>query len=217
MRICIFLCAFLYGSFAFSQESTQFNPSSAHPFYVGVDGGYGSTTWNGLVPAPANMNLGMMTSTPLEVSEGGAVWGFFTGYEFSSHFALEANYMRYPKATIFFDKESIFAFENDNILELHSDTDTISLMAKVMLDIPHTRLRGYSSFGIAEIHRWDDMNDTRRDSVTFGVGFVYNISEHIMTELGVNYTAGYGESELNPAQDYVPFLYSGFLKLAYRV
>ena len=61
------------------------------------------------------------------------------------------------------------------------------------------------------------MNDTRRDSVTFGVGFVYNISEHIMTELGVNYTAGYGESELNPAQDYVPFLYSGFLKLAYRV
>ena len=64
MRICIFLCAFLYGSFAFSQESTQFNPSSAHPFYVGVDGGYGSTTWNGLVPAPANMNLGMMTSTP---------------------------------------------------------------------------------------------------------------------------------------------------------
>lgn len=188
-----------------------------HPAYIGVTGGYGATTWDGLVPTPKNQNMAMKTSTPVMVREGGGVWGFFGGYELSPYFALEVNYMRYPKATISFDEESMFAFENDGLIVLDSNAETISAMAKIMLMIPHTKLRAYSSFGVAEIHRWDDMTENRRDSPTFGLGLNYNVSEHIMAELGANYTAGYGESELNPAKDYVPFLYSGFLKLAYRI
>ena len=61
------------------------------------------------------------------------------------------------------------------------------------------------------------MTENRRVTPTFALGFNYNLSEHIMAELGANYTAGYGESELNPAKDYVPFLYSAFVQLAYRI
>ena len=111
----------------------------------------------------------------------------------------------------------MFAFENDGRLDLRTDTETGSVMAKVMLFIPRTTVRAYSSVGVAQVHRWDDINENNRIAPTFGIGLNYNFAEHLMAELGANYTAGYGESELNPAKDYVPFLFSVFFKLAYRV
>ena len=86
-----------------------------------------------------------------------------------------------------------------------------------MLVIPRTAIRAYSSAGAAEVHRWDEVNDNRRVTPTFGLGFNYNFTPHIMGELGANYTAGFGESELNPAEDYMPFLYSAFLRIGYRI
>lgn len=219
MRKIIFVCVLLYSAITVSQEAST--PAEVswrkHPLYAGVLAGYGSTTWEGLVPAPINQNLAMKTSTPVMAREGGGVWGFFAGYELSPYFALEANYMRYPNATISFDEESLFAFENDGVIDLESRTETGSIMGKVMLVVPNTHLRFYSSAGVALVHRWDNMNDNDKASPTFGVGFVYTFSDHIMAELGANYTAGYGESELNPAQDYVPFLYSAVFRLAYRI
>lgn len=219
MRKIIFVCAVLYSITALSQEMSS--PAEVswkkHPLYAGVLAGYGSTTWEGLVPAPVNQNMAMRTSTPVMAREGGGVWGAFAGYELSPHFAVEANYMRYPKATILFDEDSLFAFENEGVIDLESHTETGSVMGKVMLIIPRTRLRFYSSAGIAIVHRWDNMTENEKFSPTFGAGFVYTFSDHIMAELGANYTAGYGESELNPAKDYVPFLYSGVFRLAYRI
>lgn len=217
MRTFFIACSFIYCSVAFSQEATPLNKGFSHPLYAGFSVGYGSTTWDGLVPSTENQNLALSISTPILVKEGGAVWGFFAGYEFSPYFALEANYTRYPTASIFFDEESLFAFENDGRLDLRTNTETGSVMAKVMLFIPRTNVRVYSSVGVAQVHRWDDINENQRIAPTFGIGFNYNFAEHIMGELGGNYTAGYGESELNPAKDYVPFLYSVFFKLAYRI
>lgn len=217
MRIILFLCAFSYCAIAASQEAAETKYASIHPLYLGLAGGFGSTTWEGLVPTVKNQNMAMRTSTPLKAKEGGSLWGFFAGYEFTPYFALEGGYMRYPNAKISFDEESMFAFDNSGTLNLHTKTETASIMAKIMLAIPRTDLRVYSGFGVAQIHRWDALNENRRASATFGLGVNFNITEHIMAELAANYTAGYGESELNPAMDYVPFLYSGFLKLAYRV
>ena len=213
MRIFILVSTLIMCMAASAEEATPF----PHPLYLGGIAGYGATTWEGLVPSPLNQNMAMNTSTPVMVREGGAVWGFFAGYELSPYFALEANYMRYPNAMISFDEESIFAFDNDGLIELNTSTATLSVMGKIMLIIPDTKVRAYSSFGAAEIHRWDDMTENKRLSPTFGLGLNYTIYDHVMMELGANYTAGYGESELNPAKDYVPFLYSGFLKLGYRI
>jgi hypothetical protein len=199
-------------SSVFADETNAFR----YPFYVGINAGYGSTTWEGLVPAVDNQNTAMVVSTPTSVEEGGIVGGFFIGYELIPFFALEANYMRYPNAKVTFDADSLYAFDHNGNTDLTTHTETASVMGKIMLVIPRSTVRAYSSAGGAIVHRWDPVNDHRRVTPTFGLGLNYNIVPHIMAELGANYTAGFGEAELNPADDYMPFLYSVFLHIAYR-
>ena len=68
----------------------------------------------------------------------------------------------------------------------------------------------------ANLHREDMIVNEWRVSPTFGVGFIYPITNHIIGELAGNYTAGFGESQLNPVDTYYPFLYSVTARLAYR-
>ena len=217
MRILTTVGACLWFSLAFSEAAPKPSAALLHPFYVGVTAGYGSTTWQGLVPSDANKNEAMSISTPISVTEGGGVWGGFAGYELNPYFALEAHYMHYPNARVSFDEFSLFAFETEGLLDLHTQTETISVLAKVMLMVPRTTVRVYSAAGIAETHRRDELTDSKIFTPTFGIGVNYNLTEHLLGELGANYTAGYGDSELNPANDYVPFLYAGFVRLAYRI
>jgi hypothetical protein len=184
--------------------------------YLGGIGGSGSTTWGGLVPTRENQNVAMSLSTPTKVTEGGGVWGFFGGYEFTPFFAVEANYMKYPDATVFFDSMSLFSFINDNLTEFTTKTETVALMGKIMLVIPKANIRAFSSVGAAEVHRQDDLYNHWRLSPAFGVGLNYNFTPHFMGEIGGNYTAGYGEAQLNPTDVYFPFLYSVTLRFAYR-
>ena len=199
----------------YSQAGTAGNIKFQHPLYIGAMGGYGSTTWEGLVPTEANRNAALSLSTPINVTEGGGVWGFFAGYEFIPSFALEASYMRYPNANVTFDSLSIFSFMNEGLTKLVTHTETINVMGKVMLIIPNTSIRVYSSAGAATVHREDMLSDHWRLSPTFGVGINAHFTDHLMGELGGNYTAGFGESNLNPADSYFPFLYSVTLRLAY--
>lgn len=216
IKYIFFVFAIFFWVDSFSYQAPQPSEAFRYPFYIGIESGYGATTWEGLVPSEKNQNPAMMLSTPKSVTEGGAVWGIFAGYEFLPYFAVEANYMRYPNAKLSFDEFSIYAFDNDGYTELSTHTETVSIMGKIMLVIPTTTIRAYSSAGVADTHRWDQMNDKWRVSPTFGLGFNYNITPHIMTELAGNYTAGYGESQLDPTFSYMPFLYSVALRLAYR-
>ena len=188
-----------------------------YPLYAGVSGGYGSTTWGGLVPAESNQNIAISISAPTAASEGGAVWGLFAGYEFTPFFAIETSYMKYPSATLSFDEMSLFAFDHNERTTFNTHTDTGAFIGKIMLVIPRTTIRAFSSAGVADVHRKDEINEVWRVSPTFGVGFNYNLTPHVMFEITNNYTAGYGESEIDPVKDYIPFLYSVFVRLAYRV
>lgn len=201
--------------FSIGQAGTMADRAFKHPFYLGVVGGTGSTTWEGLVPSQENQNIALSMSTPIHVHEGGNVWGFLTGYEFTPYFALEANYLHYPDATIHFDSMSLFSFKNDGLLEFTTQTEMFSLIGKIMLIIPNSKIRVFSSAGFAEVHRKDMNKNQWRASPTFGVGFNYHLTDHFMGEFGGNYTAGFGESQLNPADSYFPFLYSVSLRLAY--
>ncbi len=187
-----------------------------YKYYFGGLGGAGSTTWNGLVPSEKNRNDAMSISTPILVNEGGAVWGLFGGYEITPYFAIEANYMHFPQAKITFDEDSLFAFDYNGITKLTTNTQTGSVIGKVMLIIPNTSLRLYSGAGIASIWRSDEIDSEYRLTPTFAFGFTLNINERLMCELGANYTAGFGESEINPVNDFIPFLYSIYGKLAVR-
>ena len=186
-----------------------------HPIYFGGVGGWGSTTWQGLVPNVENQNSAIIISTPVVVDEGGAVWGLSLGYEFTPFFALEANYMAFPDAKITFDEYSLYAFDQSTVI-LNTQTQTASFSGKIMLMVPKTSVRFFSSVGIASVFRQDQINDTYRISPTFGFGANYLLTERVMLEIGANYTAGYGESEINPVLDFVPFLYSVFGKVSLR-
>ena len=192
-------------------------PSEKYPFYVGVNGGYGATTWKGLVPKIDNQNMVLSMSTPVDVQEGGGVWGGVMGFEFSSHWGVELNYLAYPRATVLFNEGSFFAFENEGQTELSTQTEAVSLMAKIMVAVPHTVFRAYSSVGVGWIHRDDVINNMWLAVPSFGAGLNYLFSEHVMGELAANYMSGYGESELSPANNYIPFLYAVYFRLAYRI
>lgn len=183
--------------------------------YAGAMFGFGSTTWEGLVPTKANQNLAINMSTPISVREGGRTWGFLAGYEFTRYFALEANYIRFADANIAFDEVSIFSFDHDGSRSFNTQTEAYSVMGKIMLVVPNTDLRVYSSAGIANLHRQDMIMDDWRITPTFGVGVNYHFTEQIMGEIGGNYVAGFGESQLNPTDTFYPFLYSVSFRLAY--
>jgi Outer membrane protein beta-barrel domain len=201
---------------AFCQAETTKEVQCAHyPFYLGAGGGYGSTTWDGLVPIKNKQNLAINISTPIRVREGGALWGFFVGYEFIPSFALEASYMRYPNATVIFDPISLFTYMNDGRTQFVTHTESVSLMGKILLAIPNTRMRIYSSAGAASVHRNDLLANRWRLNPTFGLGLNCHFTEHLAGELAGNYIAGFGESQLNPTETYFPFLYSISLRLAY--
>jgi hypothetical protein len=187
-----------------------------NPFYVGIEGGYGSTTWDALVPSARKASTALALSTPTNVSEGGAVWGAFAGWELIPQFAVELNYTRYPSAHIYFSKKSLFSFRNKGRTEFTSNTENYGAMAKFMIIIPRTTIRAFSAAGVAGVHRSDVLANRWRASPTFSFGFNYNLTPQWLTELGVNYTGGYGESELTPTDDYVPFLYSVYLRVGYR-
>ncbi len=200
----------------FAQTKTISDDLFKHRFYIGAVGGWGSTTWQGLVPTDENQNLAMSISTPLEVNEGGGVFGVSAGYEVTRYFAFEANYVDYPDAILTFDQESFFSFEQNGLTELRTHTQTASLIAKVMLILPNTSMRLFSGAGVASVWRKDDINTDYRISPTFAFGVNMNFNERLMGELGTTYTAGYGEPEINPTKDFVPFLYSVFVKAALR-
>src|SRR5579871_4456332 len=65
-----------------------------YPIYLGITGGYGWTTWGGLVPPKNKQNFATNMSTPTYINEGGTLWGVFAGYEFLPYFALEGAYVR---------------------------------------------------------------------------------------------------------------------------
>ncbi len=203
-------CALLYSS---PIEDTRFS----HPLYAGGALGYGSTTWYGLVPAAENQNMAMALYTPVSAQEGGLVWGGLAGYELSPNFSIEVNYQQYPKVNLTFDEESLYAYDNDSNTLLSSQTEVVFVLAKIMLVIPNSAWRVYSGVGIGDLHRNDLMNNHWLITPSFGAGVNYTPTKHISTELAANYTAGYGESELNPVADYMPFLYSVCVKLIYRI
>ena len=127
--------------------------------------------------------------------------------------------MHYPDATVIFDKGSLFTFDHrdlpDHPTEFKSKTETISVIGKIMLIIPDTNIRLFSSFGGANVHRKDILNDNWRFSPTFGAGINYRFTKDVMGEFGGSYTAGFGESNLKPTVSYFPFLYSINFRLAY--
>lgn len=186
------------------------------PWVLGLSGGFGDTTWQGLVPKLHNQNSAITLSTPIQVNEGGKIWGLNLAYELNPSFAIETNYLNYPPVKIKFDDCSLFAFYQNGSTELITQTSNFSVSFKIMGFIPRSNIRIFSSAGLAKIIRKDLINQNNIISPQFGLGANMNILPHLMIEIGLGYTSGYGESEINPVDDFFPFFLSAVGKLAYR-
>lgn len=110
---------------------------------------------------------------------------------------------------------SLFAFNHDYLTDFKTKTEQISFMGKILLGVPYTNARIFSSAGIALLHREDLILRKWRLSPTFGFGGNFQFDEHVMGEIAGNFTAGFGESRLEPSDSFFPFLYSVSFRFIY--
>ncbi len=182
-------------------------PPAEHPFYIGGILGYGNTNWQQMI----SQDGASSSSTPVSGGGSGVAEGLFFGYELTSHFAVEANYMHFPTADIQFSPGNLYG-----ISSMTSHTNEYTLMGKFMVPLGYSKLKAFSEVGPAYVQRSDVLADKGHVGAGFGVGLDYNITPRWMTELGFQYYTGFGTSELEPVYDYIPFLYTVNLRLAYR-
>ncbi len=183
-------------------------PKVQDPFYIGGILGYGNTNWSQMV----SQDGASSNATPISAGGSGVAGGVFAGYELNPYFAVEGNYMYFPSANIQFTPGNT-TYGTDAFT---SHTNEYTVMAKFMLPLPNSKFRVFSEIGPAYVQRHDDLADKGHIGGGFGVGVDYLMSQHWFAEAGFQYYTGYGVSELRPVYDYIPFLYTVNVRLAYR-
>lgn len=195
---------------------------TTHPFSLGIMTGYGSTTWGNLVgkhdPEATQFTIDALNDVmPIEANEGGAAWGMFLGYEFSPFFGLEGSYIQYPKATVRFKSGGAFSARHGGLNHFSTKTSTLSLLGRVLINIPNTKVRIYSGTGVASLKRKDVLRDDSIITPNFVLGANYRIEPQVLAEIGAYFTVGHAEVTNESVNEFIPFLYSLMLKVAYLV
>lgn len=211
MNKIIKLIAILFGCLIIS--TTNALAADNNGFYVGALLGWGTTTWGYLVDSKEWLSKFV---TPTEVHEGGTLWGCFAGFEFNQFFALELQYMRCPRAKVYFWKWSLYTTE-DKVKEIDSRTDAYSLTMKIMTPVFHTPIKIFAAAGGAMERRSDKLAKQKTNlGGVFGAGLNVPVTEKMFAELAFQYYTGHGKTEIRPVYRYIPFIYTVHFKLAYR-
>ncbi len=179
-------------------------------FYLGGSIAYGETTWPQLTTDDPMVSL----SAPESAVDFGTTWGGFIGYQFDRAFAVEAIYVRYPNTRLIFN--NLFSFYYP-LTEMVTRTQVYSAIGKLLFPLANARINVFIDAGVAFTRRSDVLAKVTRVAPTFGLGFMCNASRRVIAELGFDYYIGYGKSELRPADDFVPFLFSIYFRLGYRL
>lgn len=219
-----------------SEIKSYLNLHVHHPLYMGGSFGYGNTDWSEITTERytfQNNNLTAMTA-PISADSSSATIGAFVGYQFTKHFAVEADYVYFPNTKVGFQSDEEIR-NSYHITSLTTDTHDFSVIGKILIPILSSTYYLYADAGLAYVLRVDrniklDPNNppTPTDPAfkkqtkghfgpTFGFGLAKNFATHFYTELAFNYTTGYGKADLKPAEDYIPFVYSLTVNLGYRI
>lgn len=186
-------------------------PDLTQPFYHyygGVLLGYGNTNWDQMISQDASTSV----STPTTAGGSGVAEGLMLGYSINPHFSFEGDFTHFPNADLTFEPYSVYA----PLTETTSKTNAYTIFGKFMLPIGESKVSAFSEIGPAYVQRNDDLAEKGHFGGAFGVGADYYFTPHWMGELGFQYYTGFGDSTLKPAYDYIPFLYTVNLRLAYR-
>lgn len=210
----IILLALCIPSVVFANEfhmpqTAKLDVAEKYPMYVGPIFGYGTTTWRQIVGRDDLSRL----STPVNVEEGGFTYGLLIGYNLSTWFALEASYVRIPTATIYLDPESS---DDYPIKQFNNRTNLYTIVGKFIVPISDTNVGAFADAGMGIVQRSDFYANVSRITGAFGFGFMVNPVQHLLVQVGFRLYMGYGRSEALPVKDFVPFVYTVHMAVAYR-
>ncbi len=196
-----------------SVTSTSNQRDEFHHFYLGGLLGWGCTTWDQLVAT----DIPVRFAAPIKTKDTGPVWGFYGGYEFIRHLAIQVGYARFPETKLNFDPDYNFYLP---LTQMTSKTESYSILMKFIVPLGHGRISNrfsmYASAGVSFTHRKDALLNDSHAGPRFGAGFNYDINSRWTTELGFQYYAGYDTPIQDFARKYIPFLYSLEGRLAFR-
>src|SRR3990167_248835 len=177
--------------------------------YFGINMGGGSTEWKYLVDTidPSDVSV----TTPTHVTEGGPSWGAVLGYDVSKNFAIELQYMQFANAYVQFSAYSPYPVNS-----MVSKTSAYSLSGKYLAQIATLPLRAFAAVGAGIVKRSDVIYTGDCVTPYLSSGLVYNITRHWMLESGFQYYTGFGASELKPVNNYIPFAWDAYARIAYQ-
>ncbi|MDP1573930.1 MAG: hypothetical protein Q8L78_03225 [Coxiellaceae bacterium] len=189
--------------------------------YVGVNVGGGSTEWQYLVDTtdPDGTTSG---TTPTDVSEGGPSWGVVFGYLVGKNFAFELQYMQFANSTITLDGNTYPQvtcsddFDRTGCSPMVSKTDAYSLSGKLFVPVGKTHMRVFAAVGAGLVQRSDVINHTSSVAPYMSAGLDYNFTRHWILESGFQYYTGFGASEVDPVDDFIPFAWDAYARIAYQ-
>ncbi|EKD77262.1 MAG: hypothetical protein ACD_42C00408G0007 [uncultured bacterium] len=221
----LFFAYHCYAS-AYSDTSDLF-PSKTVYFGVNMGGGY--TTWKYLLDTTDQGS--QQPSLPSRVKEGGPSWGVVFGFDVAKNFAIELQYMEFADAHVDFAPGSSYFDSNGNpVTSMVSKTDAYSLSGKFFVPVGvQTHLRAFAAVGAGLVERRDplideDPNGLPPGNVTLScvspymsAGLDYNFTRHWIVESGFQYYTGFGASEINPVDSFVPFAWDAYGRLAYQL
>jgi hypothetical protein len=191
-------------------------------FYGGLIGGYADVDWSNVVTQPGYHNIAVDLSNPYSADGTGFDYGVDLGYQISSHFAVEGQYIRMPTSQLDFDFYGHFGplepYVNPYNLTsptVDSNMDFWSVIFKVMAPIGESGFSLFIDAGPAYQYQTNLIANIGTWAPTFGGGLDYRINQHWFGELGFQYAPGTGKSISNPMIAYIPEIYTETFKLNY--
>ena len=169
------------------------------------------------------------------VGEGGHSWGVVIGYDLNRNFAIELQRMQFADSKIVLGPNSNYTDQNGNpVQDITSETDAYSLSGKFLVQVAHTHVRAFAEIGAGMVERTDPLVNYKFNSNTgvsnytgasrtiscmtpyLASGLVYNITSHWLVESGFQYYTGFGESQVYPVANFIPFAWDAYGRLAYQ-
>jgi Outer membrane protein beta-barrel domain len=190
--------------FCFADEPTF----SQHFFYVGGMTGYANVDWSSVVASDTLTTLN--GSNPNSADGTGVLFGADAGYQFSPHFAIEAEYIKLPNTQLIFLGNM---YNGQVSVTSHMYFGAVTL--KVIAPLPSSKFSLFADAGPAYQYRVDSIASIGTWAPTFGSGLLYRINGHWQAEGAFQYAPGTGKSISDPMTAYIPEIYAGTFKIDY--
>lgn len=206
------------------------NAHTMHHWYILAGAGEGSTTWSELISQTrydgSNPTNNTDITNPIKAGDRGTTLNASLGYRLNDRFSIEVGYQHEPTSHIVFSMEPGIQLERkialNNIYsslppdgQFNSYTDAFNCVGKFHVPIRHTKLSAYAETGMSYVRRRDILAHISKIGAQFGGGVDYQFNNRWFTNIGGRFTTGYGRSVTDPADVYIPFLYSVNLNVGY--